>query len=762
MASNSEQPPQDLNYPPVRVDQSLTELDLDTLMMRSTPTPKAEEPGSSLDDSTYELLGDSLLDTSDDEAHTASIASTEGPTPDDASEFSDDDDIDDDYGTGVGRLQDSMQSSLAGHPGQHSDLQMVTAGEDSTLTEVPTHMEDTDSTKELKLEEQSADTSHVVQGCKTIKNYETDDMPPVLSHYGKQVKLVARAALSERPMPALDSYTILFIGMPERWLEDNITSRIEAALATSPTLAKSDAVHHQSEPDGPVTRVYRCNEIRTITEGDRPTHVLVILDDGQQLTFGPKLGSNASTRPDLVVFCHPTIFNADKQEFATASEVFRRQEVPYIDLALAPSYGDGAITADHKSLRLCIEGRDDPNADYKLKEVLPLNYYHFSKLEPTQLNRHLALISPHLSLRSSLRNQKTTGRSWFGKTSYAIKKNLGPRWSLLKTLTVVLMSLITVPALLRGAAYAPLLFGNSPTPQPDVQSAISSSHLTICHFGISTTETSTALSVPAVPTPSLSALSLVPPPAKIPRRKYEKKADKLWQFDIETTGSHQFILKPSKSFAASRAKPQLQISILQGSQAVPVQYNRTIGGEYIVDLERQYPFSSFNVSIASYSKPLLRQSFEIVLGHNMSRLDLLLDTAKSNLIETQVYLADMSSYAGEQMREKMANAKAVAQSCVGEVQGPYERALEQLGNVQQVLERQAAISTRMLHQASGATWTSLRQATAPIRASTPMMRARMNALRLRCELEVAAGLSDKNMGGRQSWACSKVQGGSQE
>jgi len=43
-----------------------------------------EESSSALDDNTFEFLGDSMVEASDDEAHTESIALTDGCTPDDA------------------------------------------------------------------------------------------------------------------------------------------------------------------------------------------------------------------------------------------------------------------------------------------------------------------------------------------------------------------------------------------------------------------------------------------------------------------------------------------------------------------------------------------------------------------------------------------------------------------------------------------------------------------------------------------------------
>ena len=103
-----------LKYPPAQADRSLTQLDLHTLMMRSTTTRLPEQPSGSLDESSYDMLGDSFVEASDDEAHTESIASTEAPTPDDASAFSDDDDFEHD----CLNLNNSIQSLHTGAPDQ--------------------------------------------------------------------------------------------------------------------------------------------------------------------------------------------------------------------------------------------------------------------------------------------------------------------------------------------------------------------------------------------------------------------------------------------------------------------------------------------------------------------------------------------------------------------------------------------------------------------------------------------------------------------
>ncbi|KAJ4376230.1 hypothetical protein N0V83_001513 [Neocucurbitaria cava] len=754
---------QALKYPPVRVNHSLSTLDLDTLMMRSTTRRLPEEAGSSLDDSTYELLSESF-ETSDDEAHTESIASTDGPTPDDTSDFSDDDSV---YETGQRDMNSSMHSSHVEETEQYPDVHSMVSGEDSTLTEVPPHMGGSESLRNIDLEEQPTEGSDVISASKVIKSVpnETSEMPQVLNRYGcSQVRLVVRAALSSRPIPTPESYRILYIGMPEKWMEDGITSKVGATLAAAPSVSRSVMVRDgQVEPYGPVIQIYRCAELHTFAEYEKQSHVLIILDDGTQLKFGPGLASHTEDQPDLVVFCHPTVTSpvTDVQEFPSAGEIFRRENIPCINLslALARPYGDGANAYDPKSLRVCVEGRDDSGTDYELKEALPLDYYSFSELDPVQLNRHLALISPHLFPEADTNTQKTR-RSLIGDTCGVVTKAVRSQWPFIKMLLPVVVFFALIPAFLQGAAYAPMLFHNRSN--GEVNSSISVQYANMTSSVASTVLTSQTghpVSIPSVRS-TAKDLTIVPPQAMPPKVESEKKDDKINGFDIHTTGDHQFVLSPSKNFAKIRKTPQLQIQISRECAAVPARYNRTITGEYVVDLEQAYPISTFNVSIMTLSKPLLRQSFEITLGQNKSTLAEqfaeLLETDWKDYIKRHNYFENASSTVAQQIRARYLGLETAVLRRTSDIGGSSEEALDRIRIAKEAIQRNVAIGAELLSRVPGATWIGLRQATAPVRTSSPMLRARMNALRLRCKMEIAAGLSSESLA-EQSWACGKVR-----
>jgi hypothetical protein len=567
----------------------------------------------------------------------------------------------------------------------------------------------------------------------------------VFERYGcKEIRLSVKAALSQHPLATPDTYRILYIGSGE-WAEATITSKIGAALAAYPDTSKTVMVRGQIEPYAPVPHAERCVMIEVHKSQDK-SHVLATMEDGRQIMFGSSVSTHFPDRPDLVVICHPSILDhsADNQDLASAKEVFERVAIPCIELAETNPFGFGSSVDENMSLRICVEGRDDPSTGYELKEILPLDIHQFDQLEPSQLNRHLALISPHLATVQGAK-ATTAHKSWLGDKTRASAKKIGSHLHWARWLASAILLFVLVPTLLQGTAYLPMLYQKVSQYQ-SVSPAVSETQSIMTTITPIAAVSSSAAHSPlssstSIPAALQGGLTIVPPQQKQPNRKPKAKNDQVRGFEIQTTGDHQFVLRPSKAFSSNRKKPQLQIQVSHQSEEVPARYNRTITGEYIVDLEQQYRFDRFNVSIATHSKPLLRQSFEVMLGHNKSTLDQLLDAAKSNVFDTQTNLRNVSATAAQHLQEYM--------------NGLDEYVSKQMHKTRNRLE----MSTRRARQIPDATWMGLREVTAPVRTSSAMRKARMNALRVRCKMEMAAGLSAKEDGEKQSWACAKVRGG---
>jgi hypothetical protein len=747
----SSEPPTspDLKFPPVRVDGSLTRLDLETLMMRSTQREPPEEASSSLEDSNYDMLGDGVMDVSDDEAHTASIASTDGPTPDDTSDFTDDEA---EYEMGDRGLQDSIYSSQAEHSEQQSDIRPAVTGEDSTLTEVPSYLSGSESSWRITLDEQPTDNNDIVQGGNVIQSSTdyTDELPQVFSRYGcEEVRLSVKAALSKYPLPTPDSYKILYIGMPERWAEDITTTQIAMALGAYPSVSKSVMVRGQVEPYVPVPQVLRCTNLEVATSRGKPTHVVVKLDGGDQLKFSQSTAAHSLDLPDLVIICHRTQPHSPTEREAVdfARTIFSSAKIPCIDLAQVIPHGIPSLVEDPSALQVHVEGRDSPDTDYELKAVLPLNHRGFSRLEPSQLNRHLAHISPRLMNTRDMKDSQKAHTSWVGGKVKMFTKKIGMHLPSAKMLISGLVLCVLIPALFQGAAFAPMLLQKASRSMSAVSvlSEVGKIDPSITPTASASSQVVTSISSSSAPT-TMGALTVIPASLKQPRQNPKTEDTKIGSFEIHTTGDHQFVLRPSKAFSSRRKRPQLQIQIACQSQLVPIRYNRTITGEYIVDLEREYPYDRFNVSIATHSKPLLRQSFEVMLGHNKSMLDQFMDTAKSGLFSTQDTLRNVSLMAAQHMQTYM-HLRDMDVTITS----------EQMQRVRQKVQEQLQVKGRLVRQIPGAAWMGLRDVTAPVRTSRAMKNARMNALRIRCKMEMAAGLSGKDDEEKQSWACSKVR-----
>ncbi|KAJ4362724.1 hypothetical protein N0V95_001326 [Ascochyta clinopodiicola] len=755
MPSSNPKATPEFTYPPVQADRSLTSLDLNTLMMKSNTRRLPEQLGSSLDDSTYEMLTDSLIETSDDEAHTESIASTsDAPTPDDASAFSDDDD-DDDFENGGRALDESIQSMHAAVVPADDDLEtpLSTGGADSMLTMVPDHMDGSAGSSMIQLDEELTEDADASLGTTIIKTLpaQTEELPKILERYGQaQIRLVVKAALSPRCVPTPESYKILYLGLPERWVQDSITSQIHAALTASPSNTRSVMVRGQMEPLGPVIHAFRCSQLKLQDNGAALPEVVVDTDDGRQLRFGPR----KTAQFDLVVHCHTKRDSyTDPQVLDSLRAALRQHKVPTIELSEIRPYGAGARTYDMRSLSVCVEGRSDNEADFKLLEVLPLDAFTFCELEPFQVNRHLALISPHL-VPTEVETAPKTRLASIVDTLRAMGKQLrtgAPATTKVLLLSIALTAMLSafvlspiyMPTLLERStqiAAEPSYLSVAPVSSPVVTpAAVSSSNVASV-----TSLSSWSLSVP-------KGLTVVAPQAKQRKPKQEKNDEKTSGFDIQTAGSNQFVLTPSKDLASSRKKPQLQIQVFRNATLVPIRYVRTITGEYFVDLEDEYPFGSFNISIASYSKPLLRQSFEVNLGHNKTWFDQMLETTASKVVDAQSLFLNISTSTAEQLQAKLVDV-AGPNLCRWVEEG---RQLEKAAY--RSTKEGVESGTKFIKHVPEATWLGLRKATAPVRLSQTMWKARMNALRLRCNLERAAGSWWKGLSEQQSQACLQLQ-----
>ena len=725
-------------------------------MSKSTSRRLPEQPSSSLDDSTYELLTDSLIETSDDDAHTASIASTSGePTPDDVSAFSDDDD---DFEGHQRARDEDTQSMHAMHAYDDLETPMAAGPEDSVLTTIP-YLESSHDSTNLQLEEDPAENLESALGSTILAGFptETEPLPKALEVYGRtQVRIAVRAALSSQHMSAPDNYKIVFIGMPEKWwAQDEIIAQLHAALEASSSNTRSVMVRGQMEPLGSVIDAQSCTQVDVGITGEAVDDITLRMDNGQRL----RLHGRKTPRFDLAILCHtkerqtPT----DRQVDESLRTAFRHHQIPLIEMTDIKAYGTGAKTYDMRSLAACVEGRNDDTADFELLEVLPLDAYNFRELDPAQINRHLALISPHLA--RPVEAVPKTRLSAIGDTLRGVGKQL--RTGAPATTKVLLLSIaltMMLSAFVLSPVYMPLVL-QKPTDTavelPTIAVVPASSSL-VTTPALSSSSAAAPLTLSSLSKSISNGLTVIPTSVESKPRQAEK--ENIGGFGIQTAGENQFVLTPSKEVASLRKKPQLSIQVMRNTTIVPIRYVRTITGEYFVDLEQDYSFGTFNVSITSYSKPHVRQSFAVNLGHNKTWIDQVLGTTTKKAMSARSALLSISSAAAAQIQTKLSNVTVpkFGQWVDGyQLQTAYDAAKGSL-------ETKAEVGADLVKRVPEAAWTGLRKATAPVRLSQTLWKARVNALRVRCHVEAASQSLLGVTGKQPSRACSELHSHTQE
>jgi hypothetical protein len=785
MPSDRPDAAQELQYPPIPVDRSLAQLDLNTLIMHSNPHPAQE--ATSLEDSAYEVL-DRPGYLSDDDAHTASVAST---SPDDLSltlsetESEGDDDFADYH---AGEASQLAESSTA----DPLDTEVIAAGEDSTLTERP-GLGDSDSGFHFVLEEHPLEGHAATEGYSVVKEFTPEQSTSkVLEPYGcTDIRLSVALGLADRFYPERGFFRVLFVGRLDAWSEEGIKTSILNALLASPGSSKSIMVRGQVEPYSPVLHASHCTGVEVQSKIGAPKRTIFKIDGsgGADLTISH--GRKQPTWPDLAVFCYPQSSSAPLAEadYLEARLACRTNGIPILDVTDHRRFNEEhpgfKNHNDPLSLRVGVEGKN--GSDFEKIDWLPVDVYTFMHLEPSDLNRHLAAISPS----AQPPRQPTRSRRLASWTS----TDLVPRFvqqgfkSLTSTDAPLKMGLVlfALTGLITAAylgASMPRFESNSAVPavvQPQLTDSLA--HAPISAAGTTTpqavTSTSSTPSVKdkiddffakqrhsvqlekeraledlrkmAVKEEHLKKAAklrekLEKKKAKMRRREETTKTAKIGGFEIQTSGDQQFILRPSKGFTGRTRKPQLQIQVSRDSKNVPIRYERTMDGVYVVNLEDEYPIGSFNVSIASHSKPLMQQSFTIKLGHKKSCVEQWWSSLQRESATAQHVLHDIPSNILQHLQTVSARIAGKTHMWKDRVERSEREVVDRVREAQQQIDRR-------LQEARDEVWTSLRQTTAPVRTSRRTLWARNNAYVLRCGFERAVGLSSRDKDGKKTRSC---------
>jgi hypothetical protein len=793
--------------------------------MRSHSRRDPEGAASLLEDSAYEVLGESSYETSDDEGRTESLASEgDGHTPDDVSSVADTEEFED------GDLDDSSQhltvpfaepaGSSLGPPSNtdHANDSLMTSRADTHLAE----------SSHIEIEEIPSATLGELKGYGIVRQFDSHEIPEILRLYNSpEIRISVEMFLSQRFLSISRPFRLLYAGEAPSWAKEDINSHIAAALTASSepqSLASSrssrfSVVRVPSFPEGtPANRVQlvdssgielvvdQCKSACRVSKERGKSQVIeVTLHDGTLLTFGPKKsfhikgGSGTAALPDLVVFCHDTfqpILNPatmQQGQLDLVREAFKAHSIPSLDIAMVRPFHNcpKSFTFTPATLRSCVEGRSDSDSDFTVLETLPIDIYTFLEITPSQLNRHLALItgSHDGSLRAENLSDKRESRALEKKTtephrwsiqelfSASFKNIPGLNWRLFDSISTMdvkkrtfLATLVTLAMML--TAYMAAYGCYSPPGVGGIRK--NSDAVTMyCEDSLGSVSTATISSQPTFPPPSTTQaktfsrdLSMVNPETSLGKPLDHKSLTKneAEPFKVVLAEDHQFVLSVPSHFARLRKPPQIHIVVRQDSKTIPIRVHRS-ADSVIVHLREEYPFGLFDVEVQTKSKPLLSQTFTVALGLRWHKLSIresverLSQNVKHDIHVAQLSLRNISSQLSKTFQTgltKFEGGTAAAYGQTKQWKQQVQKSTKSVGahlqdvkheagkrlssgsqmtkdvseKIRRNLETCAAMTSDIIRAVPAIVMPDIWQQTAPLRTSPKLLDARRKALRI--------------------------------
>lgn len=723
-------------------------------------------PDDDLSESSFELLSKSILDASDDECRTVSVAST-----DDLSSLSDEDDseIED---SGNGYLDESPQHLS---PAVEASSMCHASAEESLMTSSAETQPGDKAFVRLDEIALGDDTDAVdVQG--VIREFcNESELPDVLKDYRvPHIRLSVKASVSRRWLPISRPFRLLYVGGLDRWAVTHINTHIGAALNATPSSSRFYIVQGstfdgspssskvQLEPSGSELVVDHCATPTIEEDGTGDLHAVITLDDGQKIIFGPRKCITPSTAslPDLVIIGHPAGHETNQNP---VRDILKQHDIPIIEIAVVRLYGS-AFEFRPDDLRLSLEGRHSPSDDFETLSSIPIDLYAFLSLDPAQVNRHLAYLNEHSPtvklgtataltgkkrpLRRTLLNasNNTTTAANVGNAVEPVKRRLWADYA--RFLPALLVLLLAILGPLAASGVLQSLYSNG----SDVTTHVipSTTPLETTAAPISSSITPTSSLSPRVSSHVSKDLTVVPlesrPRAGWLDRAMPHKGSRVDYFNITVTGDHQFELHVSQS------KPKIQILVTRDSDTVPVEVMRLDANTFAVRLENKYPLTTFNVTVVVLRKPTLRQSIQVQLGRNGMWYSLFSCVPSGNqYLPTGMpdHLARLAELVKGDLAVAQTNIKHSVEamrnaqskwwlSKAGEFDSDLFSTLrwkKQLENSKLKVSESIQRAKEAAEDVKSQLWLQSR----PLRTSPALLQTRERALRLRCNIEKSLG-----------------------
>lgn len=686
-------------FPTLTVNDKVADLASSSLSMRSKPNRNSSEVGSSLEESTYEFLGDSVVLTSDDDdGQTESLESNDGDTPDDVTSLPDTDDPRDgsacDSTTNQGRY-DKSASAL-----RRTDTDELNGMDSGVTIKADMRLKDTGIDGTVVFEEPKATgdqdettVTHLLYHC------EEPQMPDALRAYEwPRIDIIVRQTMSKQPLVLGRPYRILYVG--EHAFLTAIIPKIASALAAG---FDSDIDNHRGSSRynvipvsgfggdhlTPDVEVIESSGIDLIVDEctymtARPSYVrtgmcdlalklnnkeTALISNGQ---FKITAGSSSSEKvPDLAVFFHtsPQSETARRttlkgQDWGPAHRsILRSCNIPILDISEELLFCRRPTSYEYiqGSLHVSVERRDLEDFEFNpwVLDRLPVDLLTFSEMDPLQLNRYLACLVPHRQ-KSIVQRMMCWSRDNLLPKVKTVAQNTSHRYSTRGTaykefrarLSRLPVQRWQVTALVGGlillvisTMLAPYLrtsqpIGQALTPYHNSATRVNSTKSVFSSLRTpKTSDTGKAITKPSLEKSLGQPLTYPLSP----------EANDSPDFKISSVRANVISLVPPKRFTNTRKPPELFARVMRGDEPVTTQLNKSINGMYLITMEQDQTHGKLNLTIWTKTKPVVSQSFNIALGNRYLKpytwskaADKVSDTIRSDVAIAQADLRKMS------------------------------------------------------------------------------------------------------------------------
>ena len=669
--------PVDLRYPIVQLHPVIEPwpFSQETAQMLSTKDDSSvEDTASSIGDSTWDLIDDGSIGTSDDECHRLSRQRTpmsegsgEGPNALDTSRaqptldpsVEDENFLQDHHFREDNQTLQDLYASTNLATLRRPNQEQKAHRKRNLYSTAPPYQYNPPSDKVILLEESVTDdaASNEPKACTTAFATLESFGGPKFKHlssalpFGSDCNMIGtvRQHMANELYQPDRPYRILYVGPDtvENAIIQKIASALISQLGPHRNLSRSSkstfsvipvsAFGSQGSPEvvlvsssGLQISVDRCTSARLGKYQD--TEALYIgLDNDETVCSignGPfTMTSSSCTLPDLgIIFVDERDISSTKLVQSYAQSFMNRHQVPFILISSQQSWTKSAFYDDVNIClpHLCIEACPSLGDKSQVLARLPIDLASFIKLDAVQMSRSLAYV--HLLKNGGVVGvqkdsestdnkkthfQKVTTKSKAQELCTLVERSLHMRPKLLFLIGAFLCSALTYIALIQSASQV----GKVPVAQNvkhtgKAQASTLTSTSAVAGAQVSFTSSATASIHIQGMSPTHSS-DLSPTVTQSDVTNINGSE----RFMVSVSENYHIVLQPPPWFNALRKPPALSLSISRGNESVHFAHTPSANGTYTLRLEQNNYHGMINVTVWTTRKPLLKESMIIEFGN---------------------------------------------------------------------------------------------------------------------------------------------------